>query len=922
MATSTSVHTAVMVERAARVLDVERVTRRFYDRFKLERDAFLKFIQGIPSKEDREWYASLMLNRLMCIYFIQRKGFLDTKTPGALDGDPHYLSNRLKWVQQQCGEDQFHSFYRYFLLPLFHDGLSKRERSPELEVLLGNIPYLNGGLFDIHTLERSYPDLNIPDEAFEKLFSFFDDYDWRLDDRPLRNEKDINPDVLGYIFEKDINQKQMGAYYTKEDITRYISKNTIIPYIFDAAQQQCPVAFNSDGPAWSLLRADPDRYIYEAVKKGSDLPLPPKIEAGLHDVAQRDEWNRTAPEEYALPSEIWREVVARHNRYQEVRAKLAAGEITSINDLVTYNLDIVAFAGDAISNCGESDLLRAFYESIRSVTVLDPTCGSGAFLFAALNILERLYEACLERMQQMIDERDLLDAALLANKRQQHPRLDYFRAILREIASHPSRTYFIYKSIIINNLYGVDIMEEATEICKLRLFLKLVSQASQFNDIESLPGIGFNIRAGNTLVGFASEEETKRAIEGKTTGKGSTREERAFQNQVIFDDRLEQKAQDQPFHWWVEFYGIMKRGGFDVIIGNPPYVEYGKVRGLYTIQQYMTASCGNLYAYTVERSLKLQHRHSRFGMIVPHSAFCTDRMEPLMDLCIHSCVSMWISTYCIRPAKLFAGVDQRLAIFVSEPGAGPAVLYSTQYHRWQEEARPALFTTLEYKDVTGVAFHNSIPKIHTASEKNIWKKLTTFRELLSQLSDTGTPVFFHNAPRYWIRAMTFAPYFWNERDGEQISSHVKSLLLSEKIDSDVVAGVMNSSLFYWWFIVLSNCRDLTMREIEHFPLGLDSMRECDKQVLASICQRLMDDYRRHAVRKEAQYKATGRVIYDEFYPRHSKPIIDEIDRVLAQHYGFTGEELDFIINYDIKYRMGQNQDDEGEEQAGLSNLRI
>jgi len=50
---------------------------------------------------------------------------------------------------------------------------------------------------------------------------------------------------------------------------------------------------------------------------------------------------------------------------------------------------------------------------------------------------------------------------------------------------------------------------------------------------------------------------------------------------------------------------------------------------------------------------------------------------------------------------------------------------------------------------------------------------------------------------------------------------------------------------------------------------------------------------------------TGKVVYDEFYPRFSKPIIDEIDRVLAQHYGFSDEELDFIINYDIKYRMGK-----------------
>jgi hypothetical protein len=212
-------------------------------------------------------------------------------------------------------------------------------------------------------LERDYPEINIPDEAFQKLFDFFDDYDWHLDDRPLRNDKEINPDVLGYIFEKYINQKQMGAYYTKEDITEYISKNTIIPYIFEAAEQKCMIAFKADGPVWSLLHENPDRYIYDAVKKGCDLSLPAEIAIGLQDITQRGEWNKSASEGYALPTEIWREVVARRERYNEIWMKLVEGEITSINDLITYNLDIRQFAQDAITYCEETDLLRAFYES-------------------------------------------------------------------------------------------------------------------------------------------------------------------------------------------------------------------------------------------------------------------------------------------------------------------------------------------------------------------------------------------------------------------------------------------------------------------------------------------------------------------------------------------------------------------------------
>ena len=124
-------------------------------------------------------------------------------------------------------------------------GQPEPERDPELADLLGRIPFLNGGLFDVHDLERDNPDITIPDEAFERVFSFFDAYRWHLDERPRQEDNEINPDVLGYIFEKYVNQKQMGAYYTKEDITGYITRNTVIPFLFDAAKKAVPGRFQS-----------------------------------------------------------------------------------------------------------------------------------------------------------------------------------------------------------------------------------------------------------------------------------------------------------------------------------------------------------------------------------------------------------------------------------------------------------------------------------------------------------------------------------------------------------------------------------------------------------------------------------------------------------------------------------------------------
>ena len=158
--------------------------------------------------------------------------------------------------------------------------------------------------------------------------------------------------MLGYIFEKYINQKQMGAYYTKEDITEYISKNTIIPFLFDAAQKCCKIAFEGEHSRWELLAGDPDRYIYSAEAgigaRQFARNLPAAIAAGLRCSASEREWNRAAAPEYALPTEIWREVVARRKRCEEIRKKLAAGEIREINDFITYNLDIRQFAQDVI----------------------------------------------------------------------------------------------------------------------------------------------------------------------------------------------------------------------------------------------------------------------------------------------------------------------------------------------------------------------------------------------------------------------------------------------------------------------------------------------------------------------------------------------------------------------------------------------
>ena len=215
---------AQAAKRLQDALDVEKTTKKFFKEFQDEHAHFLKLIGGIDDDRDRRWYASVLLNRLMFIYFLQRKGFLD-------DGNYHYLQDKLALYD---GGDEGR-YYSEFLTTLFFQGFAvpADRRDADTNALLGRIVYLNGGLFLEHQIEERWTHITIPDEAFHNLLALFSRYSWNLDDTPGGKDDEINPDVLGYIFEKYINQKAFGAYYTRTEITEYLCEQTIHRLILD-----------------------------------------------------------------------------------------------------------------------------------------------------------------------------------------------------------------------------------------------------------------------------------------------------------------------------------------------------------------------------------------------------------------------------------------------------------------------------------------------------------------------------------------------------------------------------------------------------------------------------------------------------------------------------------------------------------------
>lgn len=458
-----------------RALDRESVTRQFFQRFRAAvRDVSAALARACANEaqEALDDEALLILSRLLFLSFIQEKGWLN--------GERRFLVDRLQYEIARGRE-----FFSGILLPLFFGSLNTPLHERKLAARkLGDVPYLNGGLFEPSAFEQRHRDLHLPNDLMQRVLEdVFEKFDFRIDEGDAAGTH-VDPEMLGRVFESLMaadERAASGSFYTPKEIVDQLTERAITEWLGDGG-----------------------------------------------------------------------------------------------------------------------------IEKLESITILDPACGSGAFLLSALGVIERLYRSLTDDVPRDLRQR-----------------------------------------IVARSLYGVDLKPEAVRLCELRLWLAIVSGSdASIENVQPLPNLDRNILQGNSLLtptdflgdaradiyrdwvvalhaqrdlleryrsaphahrpalyriirgndqrlagellakaAEAAERElqTLMAPQRDLFGRAITADSEAcreLQQRIADTRRMLERVEDGSldfFSYDVHFAHVMAEGGFDVVAGNPPWVRNNRI---------------------------------------------------------------------------------------------------------------------------------------------------------------------------------------------------------------------------------------------------------------------------------------------------------------------------------------------------------
>ena len=439
-----------------------------------------------------------------------------------------------------------------------------------------------------------------------------------------------------------------------------------------------------------------------------------------------------------------------------------------------------------IDKLREQEGLRDICEKIAKCSVLDPTCGTGAFLIKVIEvkilIIQKLINTCDEE--------------------------------------------YLYK--IINSLYGNDIDPFSVYIVKIRLLFRCMSLFKNASLIRLYNYLDKNLFSFNFITNSAD---------------------------------------------------ICRK--FDIIIGNPPYVEKTKLR------YFDKVKYGNIYADVIHNSIDLICDKGVLGMIIPISYISTKRMKAIRGYVEDNTSHQYILSYADRPDCLFVGVHQKLNIvFFKKNNTLKHSVQTSGYKFWYKKQRIELFSNIEFSknDFKGLDFY---PKLSSKLELDLYKKITQNKNTVLSLQqlDKNYCVYLNKRSTFWTKSFTRKP----KKDSEY-------MCLKYDLNTQHTCNcLLNSSLFWWFWVKVSDCWHITNKELNNFKIPkIDKNLYNEFKTLSIDLENKLEETKNKINTSQAMY---------EYKHKYCIKEISDIDLAVAKLYGISEKQQKYIFEFDKNYRL-------------------
>ena len=329
---------------------------------------------------------------------------------------------------------------------------------------------------------------------------------------------------------------------------------------------------------------------------------------------------------------------------------------------------------------------------------------------------------------------------------------------------------------------------------------------------------------------------------------------------------------------------------FDIVLGNPPYIELRKID--YKIDNYITKKCNNIYALFLEKSLYLLNENGHMGMIVPISYISTKRMNPVRGLLREKSKYEFCSSYADRPSCLFNGVHQKLNIILLQKSSSSIKknLYTSSYYHWYKNEKHELFKSIRY---TKNNFYNInyYYKIGNSIEKNIISKLISSN--ISLLDNVSKDI--KAKHKVWVNMRLC---FWNKSFlSEQKSNEYKQFLFDKQSDAIIFSALINSNLFFFFWECISDAWHITSKDLNNLKIDFSKFTSSDRKKISDqyfLFETSIDNNKTYIGSKQTTFA---------FQHKKDKILIDQLDHFFAKMFKLSKQELFYLRDYQLKYRM-------------------